>query len=163
MTDTMIVYYSLDGNIDFLARSLAKETGADLCRLETVKVYPKKGLMKFFHGGKDAVAGIKPELKTALPDLTSYSKVVIAAPVWAGKPAAPINTFMDKADFRGKKIFAITSSASGNGSKTLELLVKEAEKKGGNPAACESFKNPCAKPDEALEKIKAFAKKVQEF
>lgn len=161
MADTLIVYYSLEGNIDFVARALAKEVGADLCRLETVKVYPKKGLMKFFHGGKDVVAGIRPELKTALPDLSPYSKVVIAAPVWAGKPAAPINTFLESANFSEKKIFAFTSSASGNGGKTLELIADAAKRTGGIAVACESFKNPATKPDEALAQVKEFAKKLE--
>lgn len=83
MADTLIAYYSLEGNIDFVARELAKEIGADLFRIETVKAYPERGLAKFFHGGKDTVMGARPELKAPLPDLSAYSTVVLGMPVWA--------------------------------------------------------------------------------
>lgn len=161
MADTLIVFYSLEGNVDFVARALAKELGADLCRLETEKEYPKKGLLKFFHGGKDAVAGLKPALKTALPDTAPYAKVVIAAPVWAGKPAAPINTFLEQADLSGKKVFAFTSSAGGNGDKALAMMLDAAKKKGGEAVASESFTNAAKHPDISLEKVRSFAEKIK--
>ena len=40
MADTLVVYYSLEGNVDFLARENADEMKADLLRPETEKEYP---------------------------------------------------------------------------------------------------------------------------
>ena len=161
MSDTLIVYYSLEGNIDFIARSLAKELGADLFRIETVKEYPKKGLMKFFHGGKDVVTGFKPELKVAPPSLEAYSRVIVGSPVWAGKCAAPVNSFLETADFSGKSVAVFASSAGGNAKNCIQQISDTVAKKGGTVGASESFVNPARSPESALEKIKAFAERVK--
>ena len=160
MAKTLIVYYSLEGNIDFVAKKLAETLGADIFRLETVKDYPKKGLLKFFHGGKDVVAGLKPELKGEIPSLSGYDKIVIGAPVWASKPAAPLNTFFDKADLSGKKCFPFASSAGGNSKKCLELMASDITKKGGTVGSCAEFTNPLRKPDDALAQVNDFAQKI---
>ncbi|MBR6200400.1 MAG: NAD(P)H-dependent oxidoreductase [Spirochaetales bacterium] len=154
MSDTLIVYYSLEGNIDFLMRALAKEIDADTCRLETVKEYPKKGLMKFLHGGRDASFGFKPELKTALPDMSQYHKVIIGTPVWASKPAAPIMSFLDKADFTGKSVTIVASSAGGSAAKCIGIISSEVAAKGGSVSGSYAFVNPLKKPQESLEKVK---------
>lgn len=160
MADILIVYYSLEGNIDFVARTLAKKTGANLCRLETVKEYPKKGLLKFLHGGKDSLSGFKPELKTVLPDVSAYKTIVIGAPVWAGKPAAPINTYLDTADFSGKRVFVFTSSAGGSPAKALELMSAMVAKKGAVLGGTAAFVNPIRTPAAAVDAVGDFAKKI---
>ena len=159
MANTIIVYYSLEGNVNFLARALASECGADVFRLETVKDYPKKGLMKFLHGGHDATIGYKPELKKK-PDISAYSRVVLGTPVWAGKMSAPLASFIDAADFSGKEVFSIISSAGGPTKKCAGQIAAEVQKKGGAVKAVESFVNPLRRGEEALEKIKAFAKNL---
>ncbi|MBR6198830.1 MAG: NAD(P)H-dependent oxidoreductase [Spirochaetales bacterium] len=156
MSNTIIIYYSLEGNIDFLARAAAKEGGAELCRLETVKEYPKKGLMKFLHGGRDASFGFKPELKTTLPDLSAYERIIIGTPVWASKPAAPISSFLDKANLTGKNVSLIVSSAGGSPAKCIDIITKVVTAKGGIVTDSLAFVNPLKKPQESLDKIKNF-------
>ena len=160
MSKTLIVYYSLEGNVDFVAKKIAENLGADIFRIETLKEYPKKGLLKFFHGGKDVVSGVKPELKGELPSLEGYDKIVIGAPVWAAKPAAPLNTFFDKVDLSGKKCYAFASSAGGNSKKCLEIMAAEITRKGGTVEACAEFTNPLKKTDAALVTIAEFAGKI---
>ena len=154
MSNAIIIYYSLEGNIDFLARAAAKESGAELCRLETVKEYPKKGLMKFLHGGRDASFGFKPELKTTLPDLSAYERIIIGTPVWASKPAAPINTFLEKADFKDKNVSILVSSAGGSPAKCIDIIKNVVTAKGGTVTGSLAFVNPLKKPQESLEKLK---------
>ena len=57
---TAVVYYSLEGNIHFVAEKVAKEIGADLVRLSPSKAYPDKGFKKFLWGGKAAAMKDKP-------------------------------------------------------------------------------------------------------
>ena len=161
MTDTLIVYFSLEGNVDFISRELAKELGADLYRLQTVKEYPKKGLMKFVHGGRDTIKGFKPELKGQLPDLSAYKSILVGAPVWASKPAAPLNTFFDGADFSGKSVSLFASSAGGNSKKCLSIMREIAGKKGGTVKAEEEFTNPLKDPEKTIAQVKAFAERIK--
>ena len=140
-----------------MARALAKESGADLFRLESVKDYPKKGLMKYFHGGRDASFGYKPDLKET-PDISSYGRVVLGTPVWAGKMSAPLASFIDSADFTGKEVFAVISSMGGPAKKCAEQISAEVQKKGGAFKGVEAFVNPLRRAEPALEKIKELAK-----
>ncbi len=160
MSNTIIVYYSLEGNVDFLCRAMAKQNGADLCRLETVKEYPKKGLMKFLHGGRDASFGFKPELKTEVPDLSNYSRVILACPVWAGKMAAPLASYIEASDFTGKEVFAIVSSGGGSAEKCLAQISSSVEAKGSKLKDSVTFVNPIKNAEASLEKIKDFAQKI---
>ena len=160
MADTLIVYFSLEGNVDFVSRELAKELGADLYRLQTVKEYPKKGLMKFVHGGRDTIKGFKPELK-ALPDLSAYKTILVGAPVWASKPAAPLNTFFDGADFSGKSVSLFASSAGGNSKKCLSIMREIAGTKGGTVKAEEEFTNPLKDPEKTIAQVEAFAERIK--
>ena len=162
MADTLIAYYSLEGNIDFVANELASLLNADKCRLETVKEYPKKGLVKYLHGGKDTLKGFKPELKTTIPDLAQYSTVIVGAPVWANGPAAPIMTFLEAADFTGKKVSFFTSSMGGSSAKTLKTMADAATSKGA-ASVVPGFAvvNPLKKQDSAKAKIAEFAESLK--
>ena len=161
MADTIIIYYSLEGNVDFLSHELAKALDADLCRLETVKEYPKKGLAKFFHGGKDVIYGAKPELKTALPDFAGYSRVILGTPVWASRPVPPLNTFFDSADLSGKSVGIFASSAGGNAQKCLALMREAVSAKGGSVIAEADFTNPLKKQDAAHETLQSFVAQLK--
>ena len=156
MEKTLIIYYSLEGNIDFVANELASILNADKCRLETVKEYPKKGLVKYLHGGKDTLKGFKPELKTAIPDFAPYSRIIVGAPVWASLPAAPIMSLFDKADFTGKKVSFFTSSMGGPGDKTLETMKAAAEAKGAETIPGFAVVNPIKNQEKAKKAITDF-------
>ena len=52
---TIIIYYSLEGNTESVAKKIAKELDADLLHLEPVKAYPSEGGRKYFWGGKAVI------------------------------------------------------------------------------------------------------------
>ena len=160
MPDKIVVYYSLEGNVEFLAKEIASKTGADLLKLETVKEYPKKGLIKFLHGGRDASFGFKPELKTEIPDLASYGTVILGTPVWASKPSAPLNTFLDKVSLKGKEVFLFTSSAGGNADKCINAVSALIANQGGTFCGAESFMNPLKNKEASEEKLNSFVQKL---
>ncbi len=159
MAKTLIIYYSLEGNVDFLAKELATELNADLFRLETVKEYPKKGLAKYFHGGKDVVSNSCPELKALPETISPYEQIVIGTPVWASRPAAPLNTLLANIDFAGKKVAAFASAGSDNVGKTFEVI--ESKLKNATFGATAAFKNPVKNKETALSILKDFAAKLK--
>lgn len=122
MEDTAIVYYSLDGNTDYIARRIAEKTGAKLVRLETKRAYPRKGFKKFFIGGRDALFGAQPELKSPLPDLAPFGNIVIGTPVWASRPAPASNTFLRRAKLDGKRIALFACSGGGQAETCLDKM-----------------------------------------
>ena len=57
---TAIVYYSMHGNVRYVAEKVAKGLGADLIELKPVKAYPDKGAMQFIWGGSAVTFKKKP-------------------------------------------------------------------------------------------------------
>ncbi len=121
---TAIVYYSLSGNTEYAAEKIAAELGADLIRLEPEKAYPVKGFMKFFVGGKGAVAKSTPALRPYAFAAQDYDLVILGMPLWAGRVTPPLNTFVqeNREALQGKQIAAFVCSSGGGPEKALEQL-----------------------------------------
>lgn len=152
---TIIVYYSMEGNTDFVAQSIAKTIGADTLRIHPKKSYPTSGARKFIWGGASAVMAKTPNLEPYEFDATAYDRVVIGFPVWAGTFAPPIRTFIKDNDLSGKQLAAFACQAGNGGEKALGKLK---ELIGVSSFEAEMVLiDPKDKPsDENAEKIKQF-------
>ena len=131
MMKTVLVYFSLTGHTRWAAKRLAALTGADLVRIEPVKPYPKKGLARFFHGGRSAVMKEAPALKPYAFDAASCGRVLFCFPVWAGHAAPPVRSFiLDQKEALAGKTFAALACQSGSGA---ERAFRELETLLGSP------------------------------
>jgi len=86
----LIVYYSLTNNNETLAKLLQARLGCEMLRIETVR---KKG---FFSIALDVLFGRKPAIRTYNMSIMNYDHLIIVAPVWMGKIAAPLRTFLSE-------------------------------------------------------------------
>lgn len=111
----IIVYYSLEGNTEYIADKLSDALGAGKLRLIPEKAYADKGFAKFFWGGKSAVMAEKPVLKPYDLD-ADFEEIIIGFPVWAGNITPPIRTFVseNKELLKGKRI-SVFACQSGSG------------------------------------------------
>lgn len=123
---TLIVYYSLEGNTEYVARHIREVTGADLLKLVPKKAYHDKGFAKFFWGGKSAVMAEKPELEAYDVDLAAYERIIFGFPVWASNFTPPIRTFVEenKDRLKDKKLAAFACQSGGGAEKALAKLAK---------------------------------------
>ena len=121
---TLVAYYSLEGNCDFIAGIIAKKLGADILKLETVKPFPTEAPAKFFRGGMSAVFKLTPKLANKNLDLSSYDNIVLGTPLWASTYAAPLNTLIKKHKFSGKKVAVFICRGGGNFDKCVDGLKK---------------------------------------
>ena len=118
---TLVVYYSLEGNTKEAAEKIASSLGADIMALVPVKDIPKKGLMKFLHGGSGATMGKGTELQPYTLDASTYDAIIIGTPVWAGKPSMAMNQFL--MDLKNEeKIIGAFAFAGGSAEKCLSIL-----------------------------------------
>ena len=124
---TVIVYYSMSGNVKFVSHEIARELGADMIELVPSKSYPTRGVRKFIWGGKSAVMGERPALEPYTFDAEKYDRVVFASPVWASNFAPPIRTFIFKNRVAlDKKAIAAVICCSGSGAeRALEKMREE--------------------------------------
>ena len=123
---TLIVYYSLEGNTEYVAEQIKESVGADILKLVPKKAYHDKGFAKFFWGGKSAVMAEKPELEAYDVDLTGYERIIFGFPVWASNFTPPIRTFIEdyKDGLKGKKVVAFACQSGSGAEKALAKLAK---------------------------------------
>ena len=121
---TAIVYYSMSGNTEYAANRIADSLGADVIRIEPDKAYPDKGARKFIWGGKSAVMGETPKLRSYIFSADKYDLIIFGTPVWASTFAPPIRSFVkqNKPGLEEKKIALFTCSLGGGAEKTAEKL-----------------------------------------
>ena len=121
---TLIVYYSLEGNTEYVAGEMASTLGADMLRIEPVKAYPTSGFRKFFWGGKSAVMAEKPELQPYTFQSTKYDRIIFGFPVWAGNVTPPLHTFVmeNQEALKDKRIAAFACQSGSGAEKALRKL-----------------------------------------
>ncbi|WP_051226863.1 flavodoxin family protein [Butyrivibrio sp. MC2013] len=155
----LMVYYSFEGNVEYISRIVSKELPADLFRLEPDREPPKKGIGKILLGGMDVVLGRLPRIVPCKYNLSDYSQIIIATPVWAGSYAPALGTFLKENHLQGKRIYLIVSSSSGNADKMLLKL--EDSLTGNNVVGTLSVKDPLRNEEEERPRIEAFLRGIQ--
>ena len=123
---TIIVYYSLEGNTEYVARKIADSIGADILRIYPKKAYPDSGFRKYFWGGKSAVMAETPPLEPYKFELSAYERVILGFPVWAGNFTPPLRTFIidQREALKGKNISAFACQGGAGGEKALAKLAR---------------------------------------
>lgn len=119
---TLIVYYSWTNNVHTIVNELQSQIDADAVRIE-----PAQDGLDYaadnYALGSALISAIRadpdnpesyPSVKPVDVDFAEYDMVIVAAPLWWGNMAAPLQTFLFHNGMRmsGKKIGLIVSSAS---------------------------------------------------
>ncbi len=127
--EVLVVYYSRSGNTEAMAQEIARRLGADLTRLEASS-YPLT-FRGYLAASWDALlrrpAGIEPKRM----DLSRYKQVFLGAPVWYWRAAPPLESFIDRNDFRGVETVIFLSLESSYSEEAVAELGKLVEKRGG--------------------------------
>ena len=85
-------------------------------QIQTVKTYPINYKECCDEAQKEGRANARPELKGALPNIKEYDTIVLGYPCWWGTMPQAVFTFLESADFAGKKILPFcTHEGSGMG------------------------------------------------
>lgn len=104
------------GNTAVVAEFAQKATGGDIFEIQTVKSYPENYKECCDVAQAEGRANARPELKTDIPDIAAYDNVVLGYPCWWGTMPQAVFTFLESADFSGKKILPFcTHEGSGMG------------------------------------------------
>jgi flavodoxin len=152
-----VVFYSCDGNCAFVAEQIKNQLQADLLSLQMKDEKRRKGFAKFFWGGSMAVKKKKPPLKPYTFDPSAYDLIVIGAPVWAGSPAPPIQTFLSETGISGKKVALFVSHAGGKG----KSLAKFKALLPGNEIVAETdFRGPLGDRKTVQQQIEEWVKAI---
>lgn len=118
---TLVLYYSQTGNTKAVAEEIARKLGADIEEITMTDPYDPDFQATIDRCKKDQEQGILPEIQPVKADIANYDVVFLGFPVWFGTYAPPVTTFLNGADFSGKKIVPFCTFGSGG----LESSVKD--------------------------------------
>ena len=158
MSKTLIVYYSLTGNTQFIAETLMESIEADVLELKPIKELKADSGTRFMWGGYQSTMKKKPKLIEFDINPLKYDLIILGTPVWAWNISPPMRSFLSKFDLTGKKV-ALWMCHAGDGVKAMERF-KEVLKD-ANIVENISFQEPLKKDsDENKEKAIAWIKSV---
>ncbi len=103
-TNTLVIYYSFEGNTQLMAESMAQATHADILPITPEKEMTSKGFSKYIWGGSQVVMKQKPAILPLQVDLKEYDLLLLGTPVWAWTYAPPIATLLHTTDFSHKAV-----------------------------------------------------------
>ncbi|RRD39457.1 hypothetical protein EII29_06500 [Leptotrichia sp. OH3620_COT-345] len=106
----LIVYYSLTGTTEKVAKMVQEKLGADILKIETQKPYnissiPKlEALVKKQMANKEKVA-----IKKINKDLSKYDTIIIGTPAWFSEVALPVQTYLSEQNLSEKTVAVFTT------------------------------------------------------
>lgn len=121
MSKTLIIFYSLEGNTQFIAKHIASKIWADLLQLHPESEIPSKWFMKYMRWGRQVVMKDKPRLQPRSLDIDQYDTLIFWTPVRAFNYAPALRTFFAEQKFHNKKVFLYCCHEGGKG-KTIENM-----------------------------------------
>jgi flavodoxin len=166
--DTVVIAYSLGGKTERIAQEIAGALGADFCRIECRKYADveidemRAGLLlNVIPMAFSSLFGGRPEIDVEC-DLGAYDFIVLGFPIWAGKPATPINSLLHEADFKEKKcaLFA-TVEGGGSADNAFSSLSGAISLQGGAVVEAASFEVKGTRQEKYLEQAREFAGRLK--
>ena len=118
----LVVYFSQTGTTEGVAKIIARETNADLVKLEVKNAYTSDDLNWTDKNSRvnrehDNPNSRNVELKNAvIPNFASYDTVFIGYPIWWREASWVLDDFVKKNDFTEKTVIPFgTSMSTGDG------------------------------------------------
>ena len=109
------MYYSLEGHTHKIAKQLSKEFQADTLRVKPKKDIPSKGFIRILMGLFALIKGKKTVLENIKINPNDYDMILIGTPVWFGRQAPAISSFLSKFTISNKKIAFFATSGDNPG------------------------------------------------
>ena len=125
----LVAYFSRTGHTEPLAKYAAEILDADLYEITAAVPYTDEDIAYYTDCRADREQkdeSARPEISGSVKDMSQYSTVLIAHPIWHGQAPRIISTFLESYDFSGKTLTSFCTSASsplGSIAENLKKLV----------------------------------------
>lgn len=121
---TLIAYYSFTQNNEKLAKHLQKQLNCAIVKIETAR--SRNGFSIFL----DLFFSRKPEIKSMPYHLHEYDHVIFIAPIWAGKIAMPMKSFLinEKINIKQYSFITLCGGSAGQKEKIQNELISVLQK-----------------------------------
>lgn len=150
--NVLVIYYSQKGATRTVAEELQRQLGADIMEIEASTPYDGDYEATISRWMSETENNARVEINPVDINLEDYSTIFIGAPIWGGKFASPMQTFLIDSDLGGKKIVTFATFGSGGiNTATVDLASKQP-----NATVSEGYGVRNARLDKAPEEIKRF-------
>ena len=126
MAKTLVAYFSATGRTAKAAELLADALGADIHEIQPKVPYTKADLNWLNKKSRSSVEmnnkTFRPEIAESNVQIAEYDVIFLGFPIWWYVAPTIINTFLESADFSGKKIILFATSGGSKFGKTVEEL-----------------------------------------
>ena len=126
MSKKLVAYYSASGVTAKVADMLADAVGADIHEIRPRVPYTKADLNWMNKKSRSSIEmadkTIRPEIAESNVKIENYDVIFLGFPIWWYVAPMIINTFLESADFSGKKVILFATSGGSKFGKTVEEL-----------------------------------------
>lgn len=154
MSKKLVAYFSASGVTAKVADLLADAVGADIHEIRPKVPYTKADLNWMNKKSRSSIEmndkSIRPEIAESNVKIENYDVIFLGFPIWWYVAPTIINTFLESADFSGKKIILFSTSGGSKFGKTVEEL------KISVPASCEIIEGKLLNGRQTIASIKGW-------
>ena len=126
MSKKLVAYFSASGVTAKVADMLADAVGADIHEIRPKVPYTKADLNWMNKKSRSSIEmadkTIRPEIAESNVKIEKYDVIFLGFPIWWYVAPTIINTFLESADFSGKKVILFATSGGSKFGKTVEEL-----------------------------------------
>ena len=126
MSKKLVAFFSASGKTSSLAEKLAKESGADVFEIRPEIPYTKSDLNWMNKNSRSSLEMKDHSSRPAIVDtninILEYDTIYLGFPIWWYIAPTIINTFLESADFSGKKIILFATSGISGFGNTVDNL-----------------------------------------
>jgi flavodoxin len=126
MKNVLVVYYSLSGHTKTLAERIGSEGGWAVARIEDATT--RSGKWGQLRSVMSTFLGAKPHIRYSGPSPAAFDVIVLGGPVWVGKMASPLHTFIANHQHEVKALALFCTCGGSGGEKAMTDLAKRCEK-----------------------------------
>ena len=126
---TLIIYYSQGGTTETVAKTLARNLGAEIVRIHDLK--NRDGFKNKIFASINAFRESKTDIVPARVDITGYDTIIFGTPTWAGNPTPAILTIIDRCNLTGKDVMLFATMDNSRGDTNIERLEEKIKMRGG--------------------------------
>ena len=127
MSKILVTYFSASGVTAKVAHNLAEMLKADIKEIKPKVMYSHADLDWNNKNSRSTVEMNNPDARPEIAaqiDIDAYDKIFVGFPIWFYTAPRIINTFLESADFTGKKVYLFATSGGSGLGKTVETLRK---------------------------------------
>lgn len=129
MANVLVTYFSASGVTARKGREIAQILGADLYEIAPAQRYTAADLDWMNKRSRSTAEmqdpDARPTLASEVPDLAEYDTILVGFPVWWYTAPRIINTFLESADYSGKRIYVFATSGGSGVDKCVKDLQRE--------------------------------------